>query len=87
MGLRPGEKLYEELVGSDETSECSPMENILQVSSQGYLNHEEMDQLVDALECHADLQENTRVVVLLRELIPSFNPTGTYAITNADRVS
>lgn len=83
VGLRPGEKLYEELVGSDETSECSPMGNILQVNSHRHVNHQELGRLVDALECHADLQENTRVIDLLRELIPSFNPTGTHAITMA----
>ena len=85
VGLRPGEKLYEELVGPDETIELSPMEKILRVSSQFHWNYDKLAQLVGALEWHAGLQENNSVIDLLCELIPAFKPAGTHTIREAER--
>jgi FlaA1/EpsC-like NDP-sugar epimerase len=65
VGLRPGEKLFEELVGAGETAERSPMEKILQVNSRFHWNYEDLVQLVSTLEWHAGLQENKRVMELL----------------------
>jgi hypothetical protein len=86
VGLRPGEKLYEELVGPDETVEQSPMEKILQVSSQFHRNREELVQLVGTLEWHSGLRETQSVIDLLCELIPTFKPTGTHSVRKAEQV-
>jgi FlaA1/EpsC-like NDP-sugar epimerase len=87
VGLRPGEKLYEELVGPDETIEQSILEKILQVKSRRPWNPYELMPLVALLEQDAALQEPDRVIDVLRELVPTFKPTGAYTVQEAERVS
>jgi FlaA1/EpsC-like NDP-sugar epimerase len=87
VGLRPGEKLYEELVGPDETIEQSKLEKILQVKSSLPCSPYVLLPLVAMLEQNAALQDTDRVMKLLRELVPTFKPTGAYAVQEAERVS
>jgi len=86
VGLRPGEKLYEELVGHDETIEPSILEKIRKVTSSRPLNPYALMPLVAMLEQTAALQETDRVIDLLRELVPTFKHTGAYAVQEAERV-
>lgn len=86
VGLRPGEKLYEELVGHEETVEQSIPEKILKVKSSRLWNPSALMSLVAMLEQTAARQEADRVIDLLRELVPTFKPTETCAIQVAERV-
>ena len=87
VGLRPGEKLFEELVGHEETIEQSKVEKILKVKSSRPWNPYELMPLVALLERSASLQDIDLVIVLLRELVPTFRPTVAYAAQEAERVS
>jgi len=86
VGLRPGEKLFEELVGREETIEQSTLEKILKVKST-CPNPYVLMPLVAVLERSAALQDIDLVIDLLRELVPTFKPTGAYAVKGAERVS
>lgn len=86
VGLRPGEKLYEELVGHEETSEPSILEKILKVKSSCPNPYAFMP-LVAVLERSAVLEDIDLVIDLLCELVPTFKPTGAYAVQEAERVS
>ena len=85
VGLRPGEKLFEELVGHEETIEPSTLEKILKVKSS-CSNPYALMPLVAVLERSAALQDIDLVMDLLRELVPTFRPTGAYAVQEAERV-
>jgi FlaA1/EpsC-like NDP-sugar epimerase len=74
-GLRPGEKLHEELVGPGEVTEQSPIPKVLRVretvaGSPGA----RLQMAATALEQAAYAGDSDRVVFLLREIIPNFNP-------------
>ena len=75
VGLRPGEKLYEELVGADEKVEASSVEKILRVR---------VGELPDV--CHAlkkvrkfeqpdILKKSYWAINWLREMVPTFRPS------------
>jgi FlaA1/EpsC-like NDP-sugar epimerase len=87
VGLRPGEKLFEELVGHEETIEQSKVEKILKVKSSRPWNPYALMPLVALLERSASLQDIDLVTDLLRELVPTFKPTVAYAVQEAERVS
>lgn len=87
VGLRPGEKLYEELVGHEETIEQSSLEKILKVKSGRPWDPYVLMPLVALLEQRAALQDIDLVIDLLRELVPTFTPTGAYTVQEAERVS
>jgi FlaA1/EpsC-like NDP-sugar epimerase len=74
VGLRPGEKLREELVGMDETVEPSVVEKIMCVQCGGtpepYLLHQKLSRL-------EELAKNgyaSAVCQLLYEIVPAFRP-------------
>ena len=73
-GLRPGEKLYEELVGSDEKLELSGVEKILRVRPVWLPDLVLLTQKVAELERLAVEGKSTAVVQLLREMVPTFRP-------------
>jgi FlaA1/EpsC-like NDP-sugar epimerase len=71
-GLRPGEKLYEELTGPDETVERSEVPNVLRVRSDGSLFPQELNRLLHGVEAAAlcgDVVETRR---LLHELVHNY---------------
>ena len=72
IGLRPGEKLYEELVGADETAEMSPLEKILRIRRVGTASFVELSGKVTALEAAAYLNNAATAIERLRELVPDF---------------
>jgi FlaA1/EpsC-like NDP-sugar epimerase len=80
VGLRPGEKLYEELVGHEETVEPSMGEKIMKVTSNRLWTPYTLMPLVAMLEQAAVRQETDRVMTLLHELVPTFKPTEGCAI-------
>jgi FlaA1/EpsC-like NDP-sugar epimerase len=76
VGLRPGEKLSEQLVGDEETAERSPVEKILRVRARqpqvARLLSAELARLTQAAMA-GDAEE---VVRQMRRIVPSFSPTG-----------
>jgi FlaA1/EpsC-like NDP-sugar epimerase len=74
IGLRPGEKLYEELAGADETLEASGVEKILQVQSVGPPPLPLLLQQISQLERLAIEGKSHAVIKLLSEVVPTFQP-------------
>ena len=84
VGLRPGEKLYEELVGRDETVEPSGVKKIpgsspgqaLRVKPARLPEPASLAQKVRELERLAALGEAGAVIERLCEVVPTFQPVG-----------
>lgn len=75
-GLRPGEKLYEELVGVNETTESSEVELIRKVRPAWLPDLTRLEQQVARLENLALQGETEAVVELLAQIVPTFRPMG-----------
>ncbi|MGE0826103.1 MAG: polysaccharide biosynthesis protein [Candidatus Binatia bacterium] len=88
VGLRPGEKLYEELVGTDETPEPSGVEKIMRVRSAAIPAPEVLIARISLLEQLAMKGDAEAAVAVLNELIPSFRSNEAYTqhsnVANSD---
>ncbi len=71
-GLRPGEKLYEELVGVDETVEPSGESKINRVCLQWQPDMEQLATELRELEWLAEQGRTKAVIALLHEIVPTF---------------
>lgn len=74
VGLRPGEKLYEELVGADERLEPSGVEKILQVRLTWLPQPAFLLQNIMELERLAIAGKSNEIIPLLCEVVPTFQP-------------
>jgi FlaA1/EpsC-like NDP-sugar epimerase len=74
IGLRPGEKLFEELVGADETAAPSSISKILQVRSDETPHSYDFPKQIEELEWVASLGDRDSVLKRLSELVPSYRP-------------
>ncbi len=74
IGLRPGEKLQEELVGQGEMAVPSPLEKILQIRATCLPGFDWFKKQLIALEAAAYLGKPSAVVDGLKEIVPSFSP-------------
>jgi FlaA1/EpsC-like NDP-sugar epimerase/lipopolysaccharide/colanic/teichoic acid biosynthesis glycosyltransferase len=72
VGLRAGEKLYEELVGQGEVAVSSSLDKILQIRAASPPSFEGFKEKLIALETLAYLDEPITVIERLREIIPTF---------------
>jgi FlaA1/EpsC-like NDP-sugar epimerase len=72
-GLRPGERLHERLWAVDEELEPTEHPKIRAVRSLR-APRADLDRLVDALEVAATSCDHARVMALLREAVPQFEP-------------
>ena len=80
IGLRPGEKLREELVGIDEALEPSAVEKILRVQSSLIPELAPLAQRISQLEWLAVKGESESVIKLLYEVVPTFRSLGSNAL-------
>ena len=68
-GLRPGEKLYEELLANEENTIATHHEKILIAKTSVKENmSEKIDKLIDLI----DSQQNKKIVLLLKSIIPEY---------------
>ncbi len=74
VGLRPGEKLREELVGMDEMLVPSEVDKILRVQSASVLDIQLITQKIDEMEKYAVKGQTRMVLELLYETVPTFRP-------------
>jgi FlaA1/EpsC-like NDP-sugar epimerase len=74
VGLRPGEKLAEELVGVDETVEPSSVEKVLRVRPRWLPEASFLALQISELERLAARGESGAVIEQLCELVPTFRP-------------
>ena len=72
IGLRPGEKLFEELVGTAESAEPSPVPKILQVRSAGIADPEQFQRDVAHLLTLATAGAVSSVISQLHMMLPRF---------------
>jgi len=72
IGLRPGEKLYEELMLSEEGVRKSENEKIY-IASPCKVTIEECENLISDLECATT---KGQIIECLKRAVPTFNHTG-----------
>ena len=75
-GLRPGEKLSEELVSDDEEVHQSSMPEIRVVADRHPPDPSTLDAAITHLESHAARSDDAAVVSALCDLVPGFTPGG-----------
>jgi len=71
-GIRPGEKLFEELVGDDEYSEPSSLDKILRVHARAERRPHGLPESLARLEALASNGRNEEVLLELRSLLADF---------------
>lgn len=84
-GLRPGEKLSEELVGPDETVMPSSSKEIVKVCQNDIPAHDWLALAVSQLERMAHLQNADEVLTCISLLVPSFQTTSRVSILALER--
>jgi len=74
VGLRPGEKLLEDLVGMDEAQELLTVDKSFVVRSGGVSRFNFLLDKISELERAAIQEKSESVIHLLREIDPTFRP-------------
>lgn len=70
-GLRPGEKLFEELLASSENTQTTHHQQILVGKVREY-EFSEVTQFINELILLFDTQDNTRIVSKMKDIVPEF---------------
>ena len=72
IGLRPGEKLFEELVGQDETAFPSPGGKVMVIKPDRLPDRATLVAKVDGLEAAARAGDRDGVMAGMRDIVPTF---------------
>ncbi len=72
VGLRAGEKLYEELVSEGEVAVCTSLDKILQIRAKSPPTFNGFKEKLVVLEAAAYRDETSAVVEQLKEIVPTF---------------
>jgi FlaA1/EpsC-like NDP-sugar epimerase len=86
-GLRPGEKLTEELTASDELIEPSGRRRIMRVRSPGVEDPARLAGLLTRLEQSARAGDSANALATLRTVVPTFRPVGSSAPLASPRLT
>jgi len=70
-GLRPGEKLYEELLMNSDTLTATKYNKIF-IEQQETISREEMDRNLDRLREELETESPEKIIRLMREIVPTF---------------
>lgn len=70
-GLRPGEKLYEEVLHSAEATVQTPQEGVL-LAAPRIIDRAELDRAIAALIGHAERRDTAAVIAGIAALVPEF---------------
>lgn len=73
-GLRPGEKLFEELVGTDESAEPADVDKLKRIVSKTSPDESTFQFDLQQLETSATRADDEVVTALLQRLVPTFTP-------------
>jgi FlaA1/EpsC-like NDP-sugar epimerase len=76
IGLRPGEKLFEELFGAEESSEPSAIPQIMRVRGGPACDPQLLESQISDLVAIAVRGEAAGVIRQLRKMLPTFEPPG-----------
>lgn len=74
-GLRPGEKLYEELFDISESSEPTVHEKIFMARGNGIQDMAELNRVIMEIKRLSDTGDITGIINRLKELTPSYKPS------------
>lgn len=80
IGLRPGEKLSEELIGEDEAAEPSSIREIITVRTKPWASGAALTAAITDLEAVALQGLERMVIARLQDIVPTFTPDQTSAI-------
>ena len=75
IGLRPGEKLQEDLVGRDEVAKPTSVERVLHVEPRFVPDLSDLAAQMAALEQFAQSGDQSAVLKKLHEIVPTYQPT------------
>lgn len=85
-GMRPGEKLFEELLVDGETYEPTPHEKIFLAAYASRASLPYLDSTLEALSAAAEGDDRTAMIAGLRKLVPEFQPVGHSVVGNGYQV-
>jgi len=73
-GVRPGEKLFEEVLNAEEGVEHTAHPKVFKAKIGRELSGGSLEQKINQLENMARLQDRTAIIRTLREIVSTFNP-------------
>ncbi len=79
-GLRPGEKLYEELLLDTEKDRATKHEKIYVTSAEGF-DPQKLRRDVKEMERFANLMATDKIIEKIKEMIPTYNSDGNHLVT------